>query len=258
MINKQLRVILLRSDQPHHVYLQKRLKENFNLAAVVIEPGLAQVRRIRTQRGLVDRLAFFYHGVRRAVTGDARARLRYFAALGLQGYAVPKTLYVHSVNDARVINLLSQLQHDAVIVIGTSILRPSLLKAAGPICLNIHGGVLPAYRGNNCIFFALKNRDASGLGATIHYVNEAVDAGDIVEVVRPSVDLMDGEEVIYCKAAELAIERLMDHLRHLEQGQAIPRIANTGLRRSYKMRDRTPLQDLLFQFHRSSVRQRRS
>jgi methionyl-tRNA formyltransferase len=256
MMNKQLRIILLRSDQPHHLYLQKRLKENFNLAAVVIEPGGVQVRRVWLQRRFIDYLAFLYHGVRRSATGDARTRLEYFRALGLQRLAVPKTVYVHSINDTRVVTLLSRLEHDAVIIIGTSILRRPLLQVAGAICLNIHGGVLPSYRGNNCIFFALRNRDVSGLGATIHHVNEAIDAGDIVEVVRPSVDLTEPEELIYCKAAELAIERLIEHLKRLEAGQAIPRVANVGLQRTFKMRDRTPIQDILFQVRRYPDRRR--
>lgn len=256
-MNKQLRVILLRSDQPHHLYLQKRLKENFDLAAVVIEPGQGQVRRVWSQRRFIDYLALMYHGVRRGVTGDTRTRLEYFKALGLQRFAVPKTVYVHSINDMRVVNLLSRLKHDAVIIIGTSILRRPVLQVAGAICLNIHGGVLPSYRGNNCIFFALKNRDVSGLGATIHHVNEAIDAGDIVEVVRPSVDLTESEELIYCKALELAIERLIAHLKRLEAGHAIPRLPNVGVQRDFKMRDRTPIQDIMFGVRRYPDRRRK-
>ena len=46
-------------------------------------------------------------------------------------------------------------------------------------CVNVHGGLLPEYRGSNPIQWALLN-DERGTGVTIHYMTEEFDQGDII------------------------------------------------------------------------------
>ena len=46
-------------------------------------------------------------------------------------------------------------------------------------CVNVHGGLLPEYRGSNPIQWALLN-DERETGVTIHYMTEEFDRGDII------------------------------------------------------------------------------
>src|SRR5260370_37837971 len=46
-------------------------------------------------------------------------------------------------------------------------------------CVNVHGGLLPEYRGSNPIQWALLN-DETETGVTIHYMTEEFDQGDII------------------------------------------------------------------------------
>jgi len=46
-------------------------------------------------------------------------------------------------------------------------------------CVNVHGGLLPEYRGSNPIQWALLN-DEGETGVTIHYMTEEFDQGDII------------------------------------------------------------------------------
>ncbi len=57
---------------------------------------------------------------------------------------------------------------------------------ANPACkiVNLHSGILPAYRGLAATFRAMLNKEQI-LGSTIHYIQDrAIDAGDIIEINR--------------------------------------------------------------------------
>ena len=116
--------------------------------------------------------------------------------------------------------LLRAAEPDAVVVMGTSILRPAVLEAAGPVILNVHGGFLPHYRGNHCFFWALYDARHDLIGTTIHFVDPGIDTGDIIEIVTTTVAADDNAETLYCRAELLAIERLAHWLRQLEAGVA--------------------------------------
>ena len=45
-------------------------------------------------------------------------------------------------------------------------------------------GVCPHYRGAVANQFAVYQNDFSNIGATIHYVNSAVDGGNIIEIIK--------------------------------------------------------------------------
>jgi len=59
------------------------------------------------------------------------------------------------------------------------ILRGPLLRGLGCPCLNLHFSLLPRHRGAAPIAWAILSGDAEA-GATLHHMEEAIDAGDIV------------------------------------------------------------------------------
>lgn len=71
---------------------------------------------------------------------------------------------------------------------------------------NFHPGPLPMYKGRNLCYHAIK-RGAKEFGATIHYMNEGFDTGDIIEVRK-----FDVED--WMTAGDLS-ERVMDASRSL-------------------------------------------
>ncbi len=61
-----------------------------------------------------------------------------------------------------------------------NMLKPPLLASAGSGALNMHGSLLPKYRGRVPVNWAVINGEAE-TGATLHYMIEKPDAGDIVD-----------------------------------------------------------------------------
>ena len=59
------------------------------------------------------------------------------------------------------------------------ILRPDVLAIPSGGTLNLHGGLLPQYRGSNPIQWAILNGETKA-GAALHYVVEACDAGPVI------------------------------------------------------------------------------
>jgi methionyl-tRNA formyltransferase len=56
-------------------------------------------------------------------------------------------------------------------------------------CLNIHPSLLPAYRGPEPVFWMLRQGE-NHTGATVHYMDDGLDTGDIA--TQKAVDLPDG------------------------------------------------------------------
>ncbi len=251
-----LRISLLRSDGPHHRHLEELLARNFELACVVEEPAREQIRRLRDRRKWGDWYWWQYHAARRRLLRLDRYRERFFAGEKVTGHPVRtyRTTRIRSINEDLVTQLLRQSRPDVTVVIGTSILKRRTLRAAGPVTINIHGGILPHYRGNHCVFFALYDGRPELAGSTIHFVDHGVDTGDIIERVPARAILQDSAEATYCRAEKRAFERIVELLKGYETGKPLPRQRQGAGGRTLRMRDRKPHHDVLFWLRRCRLK----
>ncbi len=90
-----------------------------------------------------------------------------------------------------------------------SLLGPQLLQAATRGALNVHGSLLPKYRGRAPVNWAILHGERE-TGATLHYMVERADAGDIVDQLAvPILDNDDAREVFHkvTVAAETIVAR---------------------------------------------------
>ena len=67
------------------------------------------------------------------------------------------------------------------------LIRSPLIDWVNGNCINLHGAVLPDYKGLFTYNHGLLNNETSW-GVTAHYVNERFDAGDIIEIRRFQID----------------------------------------------------------------------
>jgi len=242
---RPLRIVFLSSDDAHQQYLAAQVHERFDLVALVVEPASSQRKRLLRERKFIDWTAATYHAWRRRLLGLNAYRKRYFALpTGAPIWPPVQTINVDWINDPAVVQLLREITPDICLLMCTSILRKPVLEAAGTI-VNIHGGFLPYYRGNHCFFFALYHGAIDRIGSTIHFVDEGVDTGDIIEHVIPTIYPDDNAEKLYCRAEKLAIHRLMQLLEGLQNGVELPRRPQPPGGKQYYTRDRTPLHDIL-------------
>ena len=95
-----------------------------------------------------------------------------------------------------------------------SLLKSPLLGAGPRGALNIHGSLLPKYRGRAPVNWAILNGEKE-TGATLHYMVDRADAGDIVDQLAvPILDDDDAREVFnkVTTAAEIILARSLPRL----------------------------------------------
>jgi methionyl-tRNA formyltransferase len=95
-----------------------------------------------------------------------------------------------------------------------AIFKPAVLSLPRLGTLNLHAGLLPAYRGVIASFRALMHGETE-LGCTLHYISDAgIDRGDIVATcrlpVRPDRSLFWHVMSLYPGAIELVVAALRD------------------------------------------------
>lgn len=98
-------------------------------------------------------------------------------------------------------------------------LSPALLACARRGALNMHGSLLPQYRGRAPVNWAILNGEAR-TGASLHYMTEKPDAGDLVDQEAVAIDLDDTALDVSIKVAGAARRVLERSLPGLVAGTA--------------------------------------
>jgi len=118
-------------------------------------------------------------------------------------------------NSAALASRVSELRPDFLFSFYyRSILGAPLLRAVRRGALNMHGSLLPRYRGRAPVNWAIL-RGERECGATLHYMVERVDAGDIVDSQAVPILLDDDAREVYAKvtlAAETVLVRSLPAL----------------------------------------------
>jgi len=104
-----------------------------------------------------------------------------------------------------------------------------MIPSAGSF--NLHGSLLPAYRGRCPVNWVLVNGEER-TGVTLHHIVEAPDAGDIVGQKEVPIKFEDTAYTLYQKLCVKAKELLEEVLPHIKRGTA-PRIAQNLKQGSY-------------------------
>ncbi len=88
-------------------------------------------------------------------------------------------------------------------------------------CLNVHGSILPLYRGAAPIHWAILNGDAV-TGVTVMKMDVGMDTGDILSVVEEKIEPEDTTDSLYARLKLLGAELLVTTLERLIQGEIVP------------------------------------
>jgi methionyl-tRNA formyltransferase len=83
--------------------------------------------------------------------------------------------------------------------------------------LNIHGAILPQYRGVMPSFWMLAN-DEKKAGVSIYFVNERIDAGDLCGQRVFDIHTGDTLDAFLRRSKRIAADLLLEVLSHLEEG----------------------------------------
>lgn len=119
---------------------------------------------------------------------------------------------------ARVIDL----QPDLMITAAYGQFLPTkMLDAAKIAAINVHGSLLPKYRGGAPIQYAVMNGDPE-TGVTIMYMVKKMDAGDIIAQRKVPITKQDDSGTMFEKLSLVGRDLLMDVLPDLISGNVHP------------------------------------
>ncbi len=116
------------------------------------------------------------------------------------------------------VDYLRTFEPDVIVVVAYGqILSKEILEIPKYGVLNIHGSILPKYRGPAPIHRAVINGD-SEVGITIMYVDEALDSGDIIKIEKINITEEETTGEVYNKLKVIGAEALVDVLKDFEKG----------------------------------------
>ena len=116
---------------------------------------------------------------------------------------------------------LKALNADVMVVVAYGLILPkAVLDAPRLGCLNVHGSILPRWRGAAPIQRSIWAGDVQ-TGVTIMQMDEGLDTGDMLHKVYCDSLPTETSTSLYNKLAELAPSALIDVLDNLENGKFI-------------------------------------
>lgn len=144
---------------------------------------------------------------------------------------VPRTGHP-SANSAEVIALVRRLQPDLVLVSGTDLLRPPLLKEIEKtgVVMNLHTGISPYIKGGpNCTNWALALGEFNIIGNTIMWLDAGIDSGKIIATERTELTGRETLAELHLKVMNHAHDLYRTCYRMYREGRSLPSVSQDEL-----------------------------
>ncbi|MDG6273864.1 methionyl-tRNA formyltransferase [Glaesserella parasuis] len=192
---KKLNIIFAGTPDFAATHLQALLNSEHNVIAVYTQPDKPAGRGKKLQASPVKQLAEAHH---------------------IPVYQ-PKSLRKEEAQAE-----LQALNADVMVVVAYGLILPeAVLKAPKYGCLNVHGSLLPRWRGAAPIQRSIWAGDTE-TGVTIMQMDIGLDTGDMLHKVTTPILATETSASLYAKLAELAPPALLEVLNGLTSGQFKP------------------------------------
>jgi methionyl-tRNA formyltransferase len=217
-----MKVAYLTTDDPLYLpsFFDRVLSARGDDASVFVVPPLyrnqtARAAAWRYFRTFGARAAF---GLARRVLG-ARRRGESVAGVCWSHY-VP-CADVKNVNDPAFLDRLRSIGTELIVSVSCpQIFKTPLIELAPLGCLNIHGAILPAYRGVMPSFWMMAYREREA-GVSIFFVNQDIDAGDLCGQRVFAIEPNESLDRFLRRSKTIAADLLLDVLSDVESGSVV-------------------------------------
>ena len=134
--------------------------------------------------------------------------------------------------DGSAFAILKDLAPDIIVVVAYGRIIPEDILALPQYdCINVHGSLLPKYRGSAPIQRAVLNGEAV-TGVTTMYLSAGMDEGDMIYSAETAIGERETSGELFDRLAPMGAELLVKTLRDIEAGTA-PRIPQDGSQATY-------------------------
>ena len=127
-----------------------------------------------------------------------------------------------TLRDEAVQRSIAELEPDAIIVVAYGkLLPPSVLSAPRLGCINVHGSLLPKYRGAAPIQWAVINGEKT-TGVTTMFMAEGMDTGDMLLKAETQIGPEETAGELFDRLKLIGAKLLTETLDKLERGELEP------------------------------------
>lgn len=170
----------------------KRLKEKHNVVAVVSQPDKPKGRGKKLVNTPVKQFAL--------------------------DNGIEKIYQPEKIKDEEVIKILKNLDADLFVVVAYGqLLSEQVLNIPKYGCINVHGSLLPKYRGAAPIQWAIINGEEK-TGVTIQYMEKGMDSGDMILKEEIIIEKTETYKTLYDKMSIVGAEALIKAIELIETG----------------------------------------
>ena len=137
-------------------------------------------------------------------------------------YAIEKNIPVYQPekvkNNAEFIEKIKSLNPDVICVVAYGkILPKEILEIPKLGCINVHGSILPKYRGAAPIQWAVLNGDEE-TGVTTMYMDVGMDTGDIIDIEKTEIGEDETTGELWDRLSVMGGKLLVKTLKKIEEG----------------------------------------
>ena len=126
-----------------------------------------------------------------------------------------------TMRDEAFLPTLEELQPDIIVVVAYGKILPSyILEYPKYGCINIHGSVLPKYRGAAPIQRAIIDGEKE-TGITIIQMDDGIDTGDMLHILRTPIEDDETFETLHDKLAVLGGKAVVEAMEMIENGTVV-------------------------------------
>jgi methionyl-tRNA formyltransferase len=227
-----MQIVFMSPDDPFYLpkfysYVFDHLTSEHEVKVIIVPPLYAGttkfdigIRYAKTfglkEAGILSYRVIFYKIMDSIFNG--KGNKFYSLRAAFHRYHIPH-LYEEDVNSKRNIKRLKDWNTDLLISISCpQIFKKELLELPRKGCLNLHGSLLPEYRGVMPSFWMLANNDKQA-GMTLFFVNEKIDAGDVLIQKEFPIQLDDTLDSFIRRSKRIGAQMVIDGIERINTGK---------------------------------------
>lgn len=130
---------------------------------------------------------------------------------------VDRILQPESVKDPAFAEQVAALEPDVIVVVAYKILPPAVYTQARKGAFNLHGSLLPKYRGAAPINWAVMNGEEE-TGVTTFFLEKRVDTGDVILQKRMPIGPEETAGEVHDRMKELGADAVLETVQAIEAG----------------------------------------
>ena len=219
-----MRVLLLTSNSIQNMALSHILGKHHELVGIVYENRFAKGNRLTSYLRKVNYNIF---KVFKKIYQKSRLQLieNIVSEEINKGYKSYSSFYntdkleVLNINQKEAVNFIKSKNYDIIVVSGTRIVKKEILSLRPTYgIINMHTGLSPYYNGGpSCTFWCVYNDDIEFIGATVMFIDEGIDSGNIV--LSDTIDLgaFDNYGQLEFKAIDLGNQLILKAIDKIEK-----------------------------------------